>query len=707
MKTEDRAKLRRILASFDEAGLVALANKGLVRRAQKDLETGGLSHEETDSALLVRGPDWTVTMPADGPAHATDDTRASGVTRQILTATLYLRAHWTEAEPAAEPEPAPDTEALQHALLDITIDDLQKWAGKTLVREAFPLVESGLAIEVETHAGLTLRLTQQEIEARLLPGRWGSSVGKLLDEILTTAPRTQHKRWVIVAILAFQRSRGLVQQLPDAAVPTESAGTPLTRQQVLASAQDLLEGMVATGLAHPSGRMVERLFTLSVAATAAHLPRLARQLRALSDDVSLVLDRSAEADTARLFEWLCQAHALTRALLAAGAQAPVALVGRHRTQYDPAGDLDLAGVGAFPWQTASGYEGLTVLFWDGGGRRFVTWTASRPSASPGRFSMSQTYRVEAVWGGGSPERLSRSRFTLRQARANPLGRLSGGQASSVAGLAPIDPATLDFPGRLFTNWGALRTYAMSTYPIGLAEKNPLDRIVVLQPATWGPRIFDELQQQFCWQIHDDAGAPLILTLPWTGVNEVAVEFLEALKPDRDRLTRVVARLAFGTHGLQIEPLSLLSAGTPQGHSVLNPGFDRALIVSRQSALLQQLREKYGRDRIPTTMTADDDGDAEEQTAGLLDALPPGLRGRLVELEGLLLRAAESGLRRLPEATRQRLRQLATALDQAGFPELGAVLADVEQTGPRAGQILRGGYLCQLHRQAIGARLGGG
>ena len=55
--------------------------------------------------------------------------------------------------------------------------------------------------------------------------------------------------------------------------------------------------MVATGLAHPSQRMVERLFTLSISSGALNLPRLARLLRSLADDVSLVLDRSAAADT--------------------------------------------------------------------------------------------------------------------------------------------------------------------------------------------------------------------------------------------------------------------------------------------------------------------------------------------------------------------------------------------------------------------------
>jgi hypothetical protein len=724
MNAEDRTRLQRILASFDEAGLVALANKGLVRRAQKDLEAGGLTNEETDSAVLVRGPGWVVTMPPEGPAHATDDTKASGVTRQILTATIYLRDQWAigaveaaapeRAEAAAPQRPddrrSPPTEApeptagesstLLESLLSLSLDDLQKWAGKTVLRDVLALAKGGLEAEVEVHTGVTIRLVRHEVEARLLPGPARRSARAVLDAILTTAPRAHHKRWVVAAVLAFQQSRGRTFETAAPAVPPEEAGAARTRQQVLAAARDLLEGMVSTGLAHPSARMTERLFTLSVSALAVHLPRLARLLRSLADDVSLVLARDAAADTGRLFDRVCRTHALARALAAAGPQTPVALAGQHRTQYDPAGDPQLAGVGVHAWQTPSGFEGLTVLFWDRQARRFLTWSVSRPTGGLGRMGIDQAYRGEAPWsGGGPPERLGRSQFTLRNARANALGRLSGSESSSVVGLEPTDPAALDFAGRLFTNWRALLSYARSQYPLGLKEKNPLDRVVVVRPAQWGERFFDELQQQFCWRLQDDAGNALALTLPWAAVNESAVEFLEALNPARDRLTAVVCRLAFGRDVL-LEPLSVLGEGTPQGHRVLNPAFDRALITSRHSALLERLRQKYGRDRIATAMTADDEGEAEDGELGSLERVPLGVRARLTEAERVLLQIAEAGLGRLQDEMRGRLRRLAAEADRAGLGELGRGLAEFDRPGAAAGAVLANGYLCRLHREAL-------
>lgn len=702
MRTEDRDKLRRILASFDEAGLVALANVGLVRRARKDLEAGGVSHEETDAALIVRGTDWAVTMPPDGPTKATDTTKATGVTRQILAATIYLRKTWVgvapaapaapdgDAEkPAAVPSGPPPGEALADAVLALTTDDLRKWAGKTAMRDALALMNPPPPVEVETHAGLVIRLVKHGVEARLFAGS-GTKPAELLCGVKTTAPKAHHERWVAIAVLAFQASRGKAIERTEAVAAVGPTGSPVTRKQVLEGARELFAAMVTTGLAHLSDRTAQRLFTLSVSATAVVLPRLARLVRSIADDVQLALDRHANADTSRLFGRLCAADALARALLAAGDPPPVRLAGQPRTEYALAGDLTLVGVGAFPWQTASGYEGVTALFWDLEGKRFLTWGASRPVTTPGQFTADGSYRTETIWSCAPAEVLCRSLVHLRAARVNPTGRLSGGKESTAEVLSQADPDRIDFGGRVFEDWAALANYAANTYPLGLAEFRPLERVVVLKPAAWGDRVFDELRQCFCWPLADAAGRELTLTLPWNGVNESAVEFLEAVRPTIDKLTHVVARIASDAHGTSVEPLSLLGSGNPRSHRVFCPGFDRELIESRNAALLEKLRAKYGKDRVPTTM-----GDEDEPAEGAGGTETGGLAGRLREYEAVLLATAESGVR---GASADSARELFEVLRAAGLTELTNPFG----SGHPAAELLRAGYLAGLHRQAIRA-----
>lgn len=732
MTAEDRAKLRLLLDSFDETGLIALASRGLVRRATKDLQSGGISFEETDDAVVVTGPGWTVIMPPDGPALATDDTKASGVTRQIVTATMFLRAEWRPDAPqaesvsaaettgpdlkiaadsaaASEPSSAdgkstaaripPEVSALEQRIAAIQDRSLEKWAGKGRLREAVLLADGDSRVEMElTAACVTLRFIEHELECRFFPPATGKvTENKLLDGALCTAPRSQRKLWVTAAVLAMQKLSGQKIRSPDSVAPPDAAGAPRNRGEVVAATRELLKGMVATGLAHPSSRMIERLLTLSVSATGVHLPKLARQLRGLADDIDLTLSRDAKSDTARVVERVATTHTLVSAIESSGEQPAIEFAGQHRTEYVPVGELLLTGVGAWPWRTGSGFVGLTVLFWETSAKRFLSWSTSRPEDGSPVFRPREVYDVESVWsGGGSPSTLSRHQFTLKSARVNPLGRLSGSRKSSVERASPTEFRSTDFGNRLFQSWRELAAFSLTTCPMGLRETSPLDQIVVLEPSRWGERAFDELQQRFLWPVIDTDGRSLSLSLPWASSTESSIEFLEAARPERDRLRAVVARVAAATGGLIVEPISLLSDGTRDGSFVLNPAFDFERITTRQSGLLARLRHKYGRSRIVATMMVDDDLDGYEiAEAGVL--LPTGLERRLSELEGLILEVCESGTRRFSELHEQRFRDLAAGFLRLGLNELASVVVSVNEDP--SGAILRASYLCRLHRQA--------
>jgi hypothetical protein len=274
---------------------------------------------------------------------------------------------------------------------------------------------------------------------------------------------------------------------------------------------------------------------------------------------------------------------------------------------------------------------------------------------------------------------------------NPVGRLSTGKESTAELLEQTDPAKIDFGERIFANWSTLAKHAASTYPLGLAEFRPLDRIVVLKPAAWGERVFDELQQCFCWPLTDDAGQELVLKLPWNGVNETSVEFMEAVRPAIDKLTHVVARLVSDAHGTSIEPLSLLGTGNPNSHKVFCPGFDRQYIKSKNAGLLEKLRAKYGKDRIPTTMSEDDDspGEVGADSAG-------GIAELLREYESILVGVAEAGAQR--RVTGERAGEVFKLLRDSGLAELIDPFASTQP----ARELLCAGYVLSLHRQALRA-----
>lgn len=729
MKAEMRKKLREILASADENFLVAIANKGLVRRAYKDLEECTLSAEETDIEVIVKTSDWTVWMPPEGPTKARDNTKATGITRQILTATIYLRDHWLNNEdgkgmelvdqhsieqsdetpsqrttkkssvPAKPKEDKLQLGTIKDALVNLGPEILIKWAGKRLLEEAIEHSESMVDLEIDESVGLILKSSVLEIEVRVLPTK-KKGLG-LLEEVLSTAPKSLHKRWVLSAILALKQMEGKAIEATSL-VLQNTIESPRTSTQILNDTSKTLSSMLFTGISHPSQRIVERLATLSMSASAVHLPRLAHLLRSLAEEVSFMIDRSVNSDSQRLFSSMCLINAIVKGLKSAAPSVPLDLAGSARSQYKKIGTLALTGVGAYPWQTDSGYTGLTVLLWSGDKQCFFSWSASRPVHSARGFNESRVYRFEAPWSGSkSPEIISKASFTLNNAFVNSQGRLSSSAETS----AVIDDSNqplgeVDFGVRRFFNWSTLTKYAASQFPTGLKVLHPLDRVVVVQPKTWGERFYDEMQQALCWKLEDDTGMPLLMTLPWNENNENAILFFEALKPEKEGIEKVVARINFSGAGFSIEPISLIS-DMKNGNYVLNPSFDHELIERKQqSDLLIKLKRKFKRDFIKTQMTGDSEWDEILHLSPISQNIPIAIRNTLTETEALLLRIAEAGINGSKVQDDYNLKKLSETLSKCGLGELARALNEVSTSKSLSENVLWSGYLCNLHWQVL-------
>lgn len=710
MDAEELARLRRNLDAATDEALVALANRGLVRRAAKDLEQAPpFTVELRAAAVLVHGVGWTVTMPADGPAAATDNTPATGVTRQIIAATMFLRDHWrlegaqTPTETDAESGQLRD-EAIEEAaerLSEAPAGELFKWSGRTPLLEASAAVGSVGKAAISYAPHLTVEFPEPGVRVVLMTDRPAKSLRRLLDQFKTTAGKSEHPRWVLQAVLALKQSRG-----KDPAIATEP-GFELTaairedRQGIARRVQNLLGSVAASGIAHPSSRIVERLRTAGVAAEAARFPRLARLLNSIADDAQLQIARDAAADPARMMQRMVVAHALAEAAARSENAERGDLFGRPRTHYAPAGDLQLCGVGAYGWRTASGFEGLTTVFWDAPGKRFLTASVARGEGQEQTFSLAQAYEGGLGWSGGAVVRtMCRSQLTLSAAKTNVDGRLSLSETCRAALGEPTDPGGLDFGEHAVSRWAGVAKIAQRSQPIGLRVPDPRAAYVVLQPKHWGQRWFDELDQAFVWQLYDEAAAAMEVRVPWTPSDETSVAFLESLQVDRDKPTSILGRLEVRGGTLCLYPFSLFSSGTVQGDKVLCPQFDQARIRSRNEPLLQRLRAKFPRDgRIETRIGVPDSNELGDTTAADSTNISPLLRAVILDVDRILSAALESGATRLTPAVAQTLSKTRDRLAELGVSALTDTLT-LLLTDSTPVNFLRAAYRLHLFRQSL-------
>ncbi len=553
-------KLRSVLKSVDDEALASLANKGLLRRAQKDLESSPpaiVSVEE--GRVRVRVADATVVV-VELPSKCTCSCPATGICRHTLSALVYLRdspelaacdgpvqstlfdeetadaAAGSDAEPIAAPAPSP-----AEVLADLSDKELQKWAGKALVRKALKVLAADLPVEIEAGASLVVRFPTRNIVCRWIPS------GGLLG-MLCSCQAENVCEHVVTAVLAYQASLGKRQIAAHEASLTESSGSPRSRAEVLASVGTVLREMVSLGLARLSSATEQRLTTLAISAHGVDLPRLERMLKTLADDVQLALRRDAQSSSANLLAQAARVEALRTALTKSAAAA---LVGQHRTQYHDVGQITLIGLGAQRWRSKGGYHGVTVYFWDESRKNWATWSESRPITQPG-FDAESRFRADGPWHGcDSPRQAAESVLRLSQAARNAQGRISGRAATQALVVGRSQPR--DVPGAIAA-WPELAERAKRLFGGGLGERNENQELVLLAPKTWGPGYYDTLRQELLRPLLDEKGRCVHLRLPFTAENEAGVELLEHYDPAATYGLLGALRLVAGQ--VCVQPISL-------------------------------------------------------------------------------------------------------------------------------------------------------
>ncbi len=669
-------KLSALVSAFDDASWEALASKGLLRRARKDIEKGLVIEvlEETNEALQIQVPPFLVSMPVNGPVNATCSCPSPGICQHILAAGLFLQSGADQIE---DKKVVTTADSIRDEIALLTPETLKLWIGAAEYRKAIALLEkNSLPAVIEYGETVVIRLMPSATEVRFVP-RAGLE-GMIL-------PKQHGKRAGVAAILALRQSFGF--EMPVVVRQqslVELTGTPRTKKEILDSACALLEDAISVGLSHASETLVSRLVTLAISAQGAQIPRVALALKTVSDEVKSIRRRDARADEARLLLLIARVYALMDAIRSNGDNpTAAALAGSSRGQYVEVPEIDLAGVGAYTWQTGSGYVGLTVMFWANQTKEFLSWSYARPEIQ--RADARQRFYGDGPWDGAqSPQQVAASSLKLRHARRTAGGRLSGSTKTTALVLSPVAPETLDFGDRLFTSWGPLQRYIAGIQPLGLREPNPLDQVVVVQPRQFGERRFDPLSQTFYWEVYDQFEQSLTLTLPFRDWTKESIKTLEQLSPPKDGAWKFVVRLGYEGDALFVEPISILRS-EDQKHPVFQLAFDSH-------------EQQAGHTNAPS----DDDTLEPPEDELVEEKLPTSssLYAVLTEMNRRLEAVAESGLQTGIPAHREWFNKSRNEVHTFGLTALAPVLDSLsKEMSPEA--VVRARYLTHLYSQSTG------
>ncbi|PIE25392.1 MAG: hypothetical protein CSA62_01195 [Planctomycetota bacterium] len=556
---------RALARQLDDDALVALGNRGLLKRALKALakarpEIVGYAGE----TLLLTAFGYEVHLTMD-PAAARCSCPSTKTCQHILGAWLSLRAESEEPEGSAEAEeagdadqdasnhpdepPGPEEDPLK-ALISLPEEELRAWGGTKLLRQALREQSMGAVAKLDEHRPGRVLLALSSHEVRWLSGQpWQAA--------LCSCHAKEPCIHRMLAILEVQRQRG-GRVRPATSIDAQPRGeTVRSREELVPAVREAVLAITERGLSRLSRAQAARIDALATSAHGVDLPRLERELQGLAGQFLALLAREAHADSESAALQLARILALTEAL----ASGRAGLVGLHKGHFVRAGNLELIGLGARHLSTRSGFVGIVCYFWDLKSKSFCSWSDVRDK-SLSDFSPEAIFHAPGPWQGcQSPASACVSRFRLQGAWKSSAGRLSGRQSTRYQGTGKSDWSQVS----AFDDWQQLKQDLCESFLESLRESDEFAQLVLLRPSDWCEQGFDEVQQEWRATLLDSEERKLPMIVPGNDTHNLAISRLATMPTAPSAL---LGFLRLEERGYSLLPISCLLG--EQIHSLTLP-----------------------------------------------------------------------------------------------------------------------------------------
>lgn len=659
---------REDLLALTEDALAALGNRGLVKRAVKELAAGSGARITVsgDGAIEALYPDGVLASLAAGAAldRATCTCAAPGLCRHRIGLVLAYRQQAVGpvgAVGAERPQPSePEVAAAPASPADIEDDTLRRVLGPRSLDAARRQFAKGYdAVVYAAVARVELPACTVTFH---VPGDPAYAT--------TEAAEAYRAEAVVLAVWAF---RAFQAQQPQAAaagagdagadgVLVHVGGTQGAASEVDLSALDqaaaVVDNLLFDGVANAGPLLRGNLRHIAADLDAASMPWPAAVVEDLADQADWYADRSARHAMARSADLLAEFQARRRAAAAGRASSPRVVLGTGEPRSTPLRRVRLIGLGArvsggTNFRTAELFfahpqDGTVLVL-----RR--TWPVNEEKPAQTGTGQVRTRRV-----GGAPLHQLAAANLVSEAATRSASRVIalGAQTIGKTAVLPVGNAWRTLPDSLVVrDYAALVTQLARRGPRHLRPRVAAQDVFVLAVSKVAHLGYDPAEQRLEAVVEDEFGAGIV----------VSAEYSLYTKPALGAMARALGGETAGT-------CMISGAVTVQaGQAVLRPlafwpGDGAALVVPDLEP--EDSGQDSGQD------SGEDAQEGGDSAAMFGRHAHPSL---LDQAADLLVEHAHRGLGMLAASAAERVGRIAADARRLGLTALGALLADYAAT----------------------------
>ncbi|WP_409178848.1 hypothetical protein [Brevibacillus fortis] len=510
------SEFHRFIALCNEEYLIKYANKGIYNRSIKEMEKGmTVSYEFGDDYVECALSDDSVCRLHADIIRFSCSCPSDKICKHVIIAIVYYAQNHLQAgaETAEELETyKPDFSWL----LQLQPTHISKAFTPAQLEEVLFRLDYFEEMEIVETSFLTMTLRTQDISVSFDSE---SEIGKSMCTCKAKG-NCLHKLEVILRYRAMH-------QLQDREQLQASVTDVSYEPDVVAEAKSLIAEILGIGLAKLSQTICTRLELLAIAAHNGNLPRVEKDIRGIHGELNLFFQRHVKFSTEALLDRLSRVYLSLLALEKTDhTEAKKQLLGSFKSKYHMVPQLSLYALGANPWETRSGYKGITYYFYSLSDQRIYTYTEARPVYYEGiSFSFKDSYKGKVPWGELiSMEELSHSQVILTQAKTNREQRLSSSEETRLSIVPRDNIEELDL-GKVFVrDWSSDGKNAA-----GDMFETALDSVFILKANKFNQVEFDQKTQQLILTIEDEQCHSLQLSISYQGKFARNIRHLEQNK----------------------------------------------------------------------------------------------------------------------------------------------------------------------------------
>ncbi|MCM1991554.1 hypothetical protein [Oceanirhabdus seepicola] len=314
----------------------------------------------------------------------------------------------------------------------------------------------------------------------------------------------------------------------------------------LASTKKLINRISKSGLSRMPVSILEDIELEAIHCGNVELPRLEKMLRGLKSMLEGYFKKHSSFSTKGYLKHLTRIFLIISSIeKCKDYNILTNIIGEKKTKYIPIGDLHLNGIGASAWHASSGYEGLTYYFYNEEKNKLFSFNDIMPTYydNQRQRKLSSLYISQGKWNiQASMKDICRGELILSNCRVNRNNRISSSKEINGDIIRKSSISTLDFKGILYKEWRKIREDKEKNFMFSIIEREELENILLIEPNEYGEADFDQVNQRLTIEMYDQFGDIMSILVPFNKENEVLIRALERAVKKNKLGYRVLGRV---------------------------------------------------------------------------------------------------------------------------------------------------------------------